>query len=260
MDSGPLSGEQINEFIERGWTLLRDGFPPAVAEAVQRDLGERIGIDLKRPEQWTAPKVWLQEMMTQPPYTDALTERFHSAVDQLVGPGRWKMTQEMGWWPITFPGFDDPPYGDDWHIEGDWFRHHVASPEQALVNLFCFSKVESGGGGTLFVEGSHHVAARILSNSEPDGLEADDFDEPLTAFLDEHGWPGVVEVVAEAGDVVLAHPLLFHASNPNHGPRPRVMAQPPFSMIEPKRTRGDGLSPIEIPLARAEAWRHSLPS
>jgi hypothetical protein len=31
-------------------------------------------------------------------------------------------------------------------------------------------------------------------------------------------------------------------------------------MIEPKRTRGDGLSPIEIPLARAEAWRHSLPS
>ena len=28
------------------------------------------------------------------------------------------MTQEMGWWPITFPGFDDPPYGEDWHIEG----------------------------------------------------------------------------------------------------------------------------------------------
>lgn len=48
--------------------------------------------------------------VAEPPYTDALTERFHSTVDQLVGPGRWEMTQEMGWWPVKFPGFDDPPY------------------------------------------------------------------------------------------------------------------------------------------------------
>jgi len=36
-----------------------------------------------------------------------------------------------------------------------WFRHHVSSPEQALLNLFCFSTVDPGGGGTLLVEGSH---------------------------------------------------------------------------------------------------------
>jgi hypothetical protein len=82
-------------------------------------------------------------------------------------------------------------------------------------------------------------------------LEADDFDEPLTAILNEKGWPGVVEVVAEEGDIVLAHPLLFHSSNPNHGTRPRVMAQPAFSMIEPRRTDVEQLSPVEIPLVRA---------
>jgi len=65
----------------------------------------------------------------------------------------------------------------------------------------------------------------------------DNFDEPLNAILDQEGWPGVVEVVAEEGDVVLAHPLLFHSSNPNHGTRPRVMAQPAFNMTEPKRTQ-----------------------
>jgi len=43
----------------------------------------------------------------------AVVERFHDAVDQLVGPGRWELTQEMGWWPTTFPGFDEPDYGDD---------------------------------------------------------------------------------------------------------------------------------------------------
>ena len=248
---GPLSNGQIEDFIERGWTLLPHAFPAEVAEAVRRDLGKRIGIDLERQEQWSQPQVWLQEMMTEAPYTEALTERFRAAVDQLVGPDRWEMTQEMGWWPVNFPGFDDPAYADNWHIEGGWFRHRPWSPEQALINLFCFSTVDSGGGGTLLVEGSHHLAARILWEAEPDGLEADAFDEPLTAILQQKGWSEVIEVVAEEGDVVLAHPLLFHSSNPNHGTRPVVMAQPAFSMTEPKRTEGDQLYPVEIPLARA---------
>lgn len=251
MARGPLSNDQIDEFIERGFTLLRHAFPPTVAQAVRRDLGERIGINLDRPEQWTQPQAWLREMMTESPYTDALTERFHAAVDQLVGPQRWEMTREMGWWPVNFPGFGDPPYRDSWHIEGGWFRHHPWSPEQALLNLFCFSTVDPGGGGTLLVERSHHMATGILWEAEPGGLEADDFDEPLTAALDQNHWPGVIEVVAEEGDIVLAHPLVFHSANPNHGTRPRVMAQPAFSMTQPRRVEGDALSPVEIPLARA---------
>lgn len=249
--STPLSHEQLDEFIERGWTLLHGAFPASVARAVRCDLGRRIGVDLEDPEQWSRPRVWLKELLAVPPYTDALTDRFVGAVDQLVGQGRWKLTKEMGWWPVTFPGFDTPGYGDDWHIEGGWFRHRVTSPEQALLNLFCFSTVEPGGGGTLLVEGSHHLCAKLLWEAEPEGMEADDFDEPLTAILEATGWPGVAEIVAEEGDVVLAHPLVFHASNPNHGSRPRVMAQPAFSMTEPMRTYGEGLYPVEIPLARA---------
>lgn len=49
--------------------------------------------------------------LTEPPYTDALTDRFQTAVDPLVGWNRWEITKEMGWWPVHFPGFDDPPYG-----------------------------------------------------------------------------------------------------------------------------------------------------
>ena len=111
--------------------------------------------------------------------------------------------------------------------------------------------MDPGGGGTLLAEGSHHLAARILWDAEPDGLAADDFDEPLTAILGQQGWPGVAEVAAEEGDVVLAHPLVFHSASPNHGTRPRVMAQPAFSMNQPRRTAGGSLCPVEIPLARA---------
>jgi hypothetical protein len=256
MARGPLTEDQIEQFVERGWTILRHGFSPEVAASVRRHLGERIGIDLERPEAWDRPQVWLEESMHESPYTDALTTRFHSAVDQLVGPGRWEMTQTMGWWPINFPGFDDPPYGWGWHIEGDWFRHRLCSSEQALLNLFCFSKVEAGGGGTRLAEGSRYEAARLLWQAESEGLEADDFDQPLTTMLDRSGWAGVVEVVAEEGDVILAHPLLFHCSNPNHGARPRVMAQPAFSMTVPMRSEGDDLYPVEIPLARARMVDH----
>jgi hypothetical protein len=53
---------------------------------------------------------------------------------------------------------------------------------------------------------------------------------------------------------MLARPLLFHSSNPNHGTRPRVMAQPAFCMTEPTRTEGD-LFPVEVPLAAAKPPR-----
>ena len=59
--------------------------------------------------------------------------------------------------PVTFPGFDAPGYGDDWQIEGGWFCHHVWSPEQALLNLFCFSSVRGGWG--------RHPAGRGLAPS-----------------------------------------------------------------------------------------------
>ena len=71
MVSGPLSQNQIDDFIERGWTLLPHAFPPAVARAVRRELGARIGIDLERPEEWTRPQVWLKEVLEESPYTDA---------------------------------------------------------------------------------------------------------------------------------------------------------------------------------------------
>jgi ectoine hydroxylase-related dioxygenase (phytanoyl-CoA dioxygenase family) len=157
----------------------------------------------------------------------------------------------MGWWPVTFPGFEDPPHGADWHVEGSWFHHHIWSPEQAVLNRFCFSTVEPGGGGTRLVEGSHHDAARIPWEAEPERLPFEEIGRPLAAQQDERGWPAEVEVTAEEGDVVVAHPLLFHSSNPNHGTRARVMAQPAFSMTEPKRTDGSDLSPVEVPLARA---------
>jgi ectoine hydroxylase-related dioxygenase (phytanoyl-CoA dioxygenase family) len=158
----------------------------------------------------------------------------------------------MGWWPITFPGFADPPYGEDWHVDGV-FLHFINSPKLAVLNLFCFSTVDPGGGGTLLVEGSHRLAAKILWEAYPAGLEPSELGAGICRVWDASSWPGVVEVTADEGDVVLGHPLLLHSSNPNYGDRVRVMAQPQFDMTEPKRTVGSDLSPVEVVLSWARA-------
>jgi hypothetical protein len=187
---GPLGGAQIDEFVERGFTILPGAFPRTVADAVRADMSLRVGVDLLSPAAWTEPRIWLKEALAQPPFTDAITDRFDASIDQLVGPGRWKQLDYMGWWPITFPGFENPPYGDDWHVEGE-FRHHVWSPEQAILPLFCFSDVDPGGGGTLLAAGSHAVVAEVLWEAEPDGLDSAGIWPLVGARLDERGWQTV---------------------------------------------------------------------
>jgi Phytanoyl-CoA dioxygenase (PhyH) len=245
--AGPLSPAQVGDFVERGWTILQEGFPPSVATSVRSALGQYLNRDLDGIDDGKR-LVWLQEAFRTPPYVDALTPRFRAAVDQLVGIDRWEMEPLMGWWPITFPGYDDPASAN-WHVEGS-FRHHVTSPEQAVLNLFCFSTVEPGSGGTRLIEGSHVTVARLLWEAEPTGLEPHEIWPVMNRLLDRSGWAAEVEVCAEAGDVVLGHPLLYHSSNVNHGARPRVMAQPTFDMTEPKRTSGDDLSPVELAILR----------
>jgi hypothetical protein len=206
------------------------------------------GCELRDPSAWTEPVIWLKARYSGSPWMDAVTPRFRAAMDQLAGAHRWEPYTTMGWWPIRFPGFDDPPYGDDWHVEGD-FPHRLTSPEQAILNLFLFTDLEPGGGATLLAEGSHLRAARVLAGISPSTLAVDELTERVVRS------PGVfdsvVEACAGAGDVILAHPLLLHSSSHNHGTRPRVMAQPRTDFVAPKRVVGHDLSPVEIVLARA---------
>jgi len=244
-----LSRQEVDDFIERGWTVLRRAFSRDVAEAVIDALSRECVCDLRDPNAWTTHSIWIKKTYSGSPWMDAVTPRFAAAMDQLAGVNRWEPLTEMGWWAIRFPGFDDPPYGDDWHVEGN-FPHRLTSPEQAVLNLFLFTDLEPGGGATLLAEGSHHRAAQILGGVSPSALEVDDLTDQVVRS------PGVfdsvVEACAQAGDVILAHPLILHSSSHNPGTRPRVMAQPRTDFIAPKLFKGPNLSPVEIVLARAD--------
>ncbi len=106
-----LTKEKVSDFVERGWTVLRGGFSREVADAVLDALLLKCGVNLRDPNDWKVPSIWLREAYSGSPWVDAVTPALASAMDQLAGMNRWQPLTQMGWWPIRFPGFKNPPFG-----------------------------------------------------------------------------------------------------------------------------------------------------
>jgi len=124
-----------------------------------------------------------------------------------------------------------------WHVDGRGWRHHLHSAGQALVVLPVFA---SGGnvpgcGSTAVVSGSHIAVAQMLVGAAPFGLHY------YMLFFVAHALAGLGRLprctrlvlgwfcscswlselhteevgACEAGDVLLLHPFLAHASSEN---------------------------------------------
>lgn len=152
-----------------------------------------------------------------------MTPRLRGALDQLCGQDRWQEFG-LGWWMITFPDQDEPPWGPagKWHVDGASYHHHIDSKEAGLLAIFLFSDIEPGEGGTALAKGSHKWIARLLRDNEPRGLKGgavsfrarEHFAKRLEVSSDDNM---VVEVNGRAGDVMLVHPFLLHARSKNLG-------------------------------------------
>lgn len=227
-----LSAEQLDQFVEEGYTILRGAFSPATAAGIRALVWERVGLSPEQPEGWTQPLVHLCETVGGPVVEQAFTPRLHDAFDQVMGVGRWHPVSALGWWPVSFPGFDAPPWQPPrtgWHVDGIQFHHRLTSPDQGLLPIFMLSDIDPGGGGTALSVGSHRVCARVLGAAEPDGLEVG----TLSARVTEAPRDRVVEFTGTAGDVALIHPFVLHARSPNTGSRVRFICNPCYRLREP---------------------------
>ncbi|HYE04685.1 MAG TPA: phytanoyl-CoA dioxygenase family protein [Planctomycetota bacterium] len=247
-----LTPDQVAEFEERGFVALRHAFSTVVAARIRAAIWRKLELDPDHPSRWTKALIHLRECFWGTPFAGAVTGRFTGAVDDLLGPGRWKTIEHMGWWPVAFPGFETPDDDDvvaDWHVDGGHFHHRLLGPEQGLLPLFLFSDIGPEDGGTQLVDGSHLAIARALAAAEPAGLAMADLSRIA------RGLPRtrVTRVVGRAGDVILIHPFVVHARSPNLGTRVRFIANPQVSMRFPLRLRGSSLSPVERVIARAVA-------
>ncbi len=169
-----LTSAQIKEFIDDGITILRDAIPQEVAEEGRAFLWKEMGLDPDNPTGWREPFIHIKKGFSGEPFSRAFTQRLLGAFDDLMGEGRYHPPTSLGWWPVSFPGYEKPPWRppeDGWHIDGIQFHHHVDSATQGLLPLFLFSEINPGDGGTAAALGSHFITARILKESEPEGLD-----------------------------------------------------------------------------------------
>lgn len=151
----------LAEFFERGWTRLAGAFDPSgLAEALWRELSAH-GLRPGDPVTW-------RQAGSQPLAGKRLTKFGQSgvfagvgsnavaaALDELLGQG-W--TGQAGGWGrplVTFPA------DGDWEIPASgWHLYSPPAPRLPSVRMFAYlSEVPGRGGGTLIVEGSHHLAA-----------------------------------------------------------------------------------------------------
>lgn len=251
-----MTEASLEEFSKPGFVRVEEAFSRddagIMCELVWDVLGRKFGILKSDPSTWDRPfkKGPLNEIGHSPLFWSIFTDRLTTAIDDLLGAGRWKMPGGLGDFLITFPN------ASSWFLPHDGW-HSDEGPVPGVMGFIFLSDVEQGGGGTLVVQGSHRLPQRDRMAAEPDGqgrkwkhrweLEqesewlralrtpADPAERYKNFVQQETQVEGVnlkvVELTGRAGDAVLCHPWLLHAIAPNAADAPRFMRSP--------RIRGD---------------------
>ena len=231
---GQLTDEQAAHFLERGFVTVRGAFDAAGAQRWLDDAWIRFGYDRDDPGSWAEKRIHLSARS----HVDART----------FAPAAWRSAMELSggeervrvpWrWSDSFianlgVGDDRPwqppsPAVGGWHKDGDFFRHFLDSPEQALLTFVLWTDMLPKGGGTFVAADSVPVVARFLAEHREGVLPGDfDYAELIGQCRD------FVEMTGEAGDVVLLHPFTLHATSQNVLGVSRIITNPPLTLREP---------------------------
>jgi hypothetical protein len=128
-----------------------------------------------------------------------------------------------------------------YHVDGNWFRHFLDSPEQALMTVVLWDEVLPRGGATFIAQDSLPQTCGLLRD-HPEGVERGVMRRCVDRCSD------FVECTGGPGDVYLMHPKMLHNSSLNSVGRPRIISNPVVALREPfcfDREDSDDLSPVE---------------
>jgi hypothetical protein len=258
-----LSSSDIESFVERGFCTLHGAFNSQQAAAAVECLWQRM--EQKTAIRRSDPATWpdsydIEEQLRNPQVFACFNDDVASAVEQLVGPGRWWGERRWGFWPVNFSYGADSLYDyptSGWHIDGNWFRHTIDCPKQGLLIIGLFTDIQPRWGGTILAGASHKLTARVLAK-HPGGISHTDlFQEALREPLGNFH-----EITGNAGDVVFAHPFLFHTRGYKHGGPPRIISNTEAGLREPMNLRRSNFadySPLERSIVQALAEQPAVP-
>jgi hypothetical protein len=217
---------------------------------VPRRVAQRIRIAAQRlVGEGTAGEPWRLGQATVydlPTLIKAATPPVRAAFDTLAGENRWHLTANWGF-PTRFPG----RCASVWHIDGDWFTHHVTSGEQVLTPIFLWDDVGVDDSPTLLGVGSHLAVARLLAAREPEGIPGEDIGRVVH---DNVHCDDLEQATGATGDVIICHPFLAHAINPAGPMRPRYISNVAVHGTGPLQITTNSaseLTPVELAISNA---------
>jgi len=245
-----LTDEHVQSFLDNGYLVVKDCLDTSVAEHWIAEAYDRLGYDRNDPSTWTKEIIWMDHQNHLPVHKVA-PKAWDALLDVIGGEDRSE-PQVMGLpsghftsinsflWSDSFivnfhRGADQPwqpPSAEvrGSHKDGSYFKHFLDSREQALLPIVMWSDMLHQGGGTFIAPDSVRVIARYLAD-HPEGVSPNDFNfqeliSRCTRFE---------EVSGQAGDVVIMHPFMLHASSQNTLKQPRFMTNPPVVLKEPMK-------------------------
>jgi len=222
-----VNKKQAEEFLSRGFTVVRGGFPAKTAARYVTQAYERIGCDPADPSTWKEKRVHAQpENQFAPP--DFAPKAWKAICELVGGEDRIHEPDNPRWqdaFIIKFPHgkgharqVPGPGSPHSWHMDGGPdMRHFLDSGEIGLITLALWSAVKPKGGGTLLACDSVPRVARHLAE-HPEGMVLREGGMERRLM---EGCSDFFEFTGGPGDVLLAHPFLIHAESDNVAGPPR---------------------------------------
>jgi hypothetical protein len=228
----------IETFLDDGYVAVEHALDPQFCETVVAEAFERMGMREDDPATWPrgrtnlpVTKNWALADIA-PRASDALHEvvpeeqiAFSGIQDNLIV--NLPDPDEQWWSPSDW---ESPAAG--WHKDGDWFRHFLDSPEQALLVIVFWRDVTADQGATYVAVDGIGPVARLLA-AHPEGLDPSELAAPVQQIL--AGCRDFRALTGSQGDIVFAHPFLLHSASVNATARPRVISNTSVMLREPMR-------------------------
>ena len=224
-NSAHLSQAQIEQFIEQGYVTLSGLIDPAVARSCCARLMDNLGFSLTNAATWPVERKSSKgfeddEGATKPVFVPALNE----PIAQLVGP-HFRLPGGSGA-ILTFPEPGERHFVSQGpHIDGINTDHMFMWPQfRYLVGLIYLTDAPSFGGCLSVLPGSHRQVFEAWYQGQID---------PIAGWAEHQQYMPVlpfaepIPVPGKAGDVILLHYLLVHASSNNYNDHVRVALNEP---------------------------------
>lgn len=215
-----LTADELAHWNEHGYVVVHDAVDPVARDAAAAAVYRFLGADAADPASWygknDAASIWV------PLYRDAaLVANRRAPRVARVFADLWG--REDLWALVDQAGFN-PPENERWRFPGPHIHWDMtlAKPHcLGLQGILYLTDTPAEQGAFCCIPGFHRRLAQWLQ-ALPHGVdprEAIRLETGLATGLE----TGLVPIAGRAGDLVIWHQALPHASSPNRGRLPRVV-------------------------------------